>query len=126
MLNNSSEEKSLNTLIEEIKLELLSYINRRVRLFKLDAFEKISISASGLGYGLIILVIVAVILFFLLIGMAFFVGELLKSLAAGFGIMALFSLLVLLIVVLCRKKIKRSLLHTTIKFIRKVEADEQQ
>lgn len=125
MLSNSSEEKSLNTLIEEIKLELLSYINRRVRLFKLDAFEKVSISASGLGYGLIILVIVAAILFFLLIGMAFFVGELLNSLAAGFGIMALFSLLVLLIVILCRKKIKRSLLHTTIKFIRKVEADEQ-
>lgn len=124
MLNNSEEDKDLNTLIEEIKLELLSYINRRVRLFKLDAFEKASISASGLGYVLIVLAIVAVILFFLLIGMAFFIGELLNSLAAGFGIMALFSLFVLLIIVLCRKLIKRWILHTTIKFIRKVEADE--
>lgn len=124
MLNNSEEDKSLNTLIEEIKLELLSYIDKRVRLFKLDAFEKLSISASGLGYGLIILATVAVILFFLLIGMAFFIGELLNSLAAGFGIMALFSLFVLLMIVLCRKSIKRLLLHTTIRFIRKVEADE--
>ncbi|NDV95551.1 hypothetical protein D0T84_11605 [Dysgonomonas sp. 521] len=125
MLNNSEDEKSLNIIIEEIKLELLSYINRRIRLFKLDAFEKLSISASGLGYGLIILAIVAVILFFVLIGMAFFVGELLNSLAAGFGIMALFSLLVLLVVVLCRGKIKQSILHNTIRFIRKVEADEK-
>jgi hypothetical protein len=125
MLNNSENEKSLNTLIEEIKLELLSYINGRVRLFKLDAFEKISISVSGLGYALIILAIVAVILFFLLIGMAFFISELLNSLAAGFGIMALSSLLVLLIVVLCRKKIKQSILCSSIRFIRKIEDDEQ-
>lgn len=125
MLNNSEEEKGLNVLIEEIKLELLSYMNRRIRLFKLDAFEKLSISASSLGYGLIILAIVAVILFFVLIGMAFFIGEFFNSLAAGFGIMALFSLLVLLIVVLCRKKIKQSILHNTIIFIRKVEADEE-
>lgn len=72
MLNNSEEEKSLGILIEEIKLDLLSYINRRIRLFKLDTFEKIGLSASGLGYGLIIIAIVAVILFFGLIGMAFF------------------------------------------------------
>ncbi|MDR0825165.1 MAG: hypothetical protein LBN74_08735 [Prevotella sp.] len=124
MLSNQDNNKSLNTLIEEIKVELLSYINRRLRLFKLDAFEKVSISASSLGYGLIVLAIVAVILFFVLIGMAFFIGELLNSQAAGFGIMALFSLLVLLIIVLCRKKIKQSILHATIIFIRKVEADE--
>jgi small-conductance mechanosensitive channel len=125
MLKNYEDEKSLNTLIEEIKPELLGYINRRVRLFKLDAFEKISISASGLGYILIILLIVAVILFFLLTGMAFFIGELLDSLAAGFGIMALSSLLVLSIVILCRKKIKQSILYSTIRFIRKIEDDEQ-
>jgi hypothetical protein len=124
MLSNSENDKSLNTLIEEIKVELLNYINRRVRLFKLDAFEKVSISASGLGYGLIVLAIVAVIMFFVLIGMAFFIGELLSSLAAGFGIMALFSLLVLLIIVLCRKKIKQSILQATIRFIRKVDTDE--
>lgn len=125
MPNNSEEDKSLNVLVDEIKLELLSYINRRVRLFKLDAYEKLSISASSLGYGLIVLAVIAVILFFLLIGMAFFIGELLKNLAAGFGIMALFSLFVLLMIVLCRKVIKRSILHTTIRFIRKVEADEE-
>ncbi len=126
MLNNSDQDRGLNTLLEEFKLELLSYINRRLRLFKLDTFEKLSISASALGYGLIVLLIIAVILFFLLIGLAFFIGELFNSLAAGFGIMALFSLLVLLIVILSRKKIKRSLLDSTIIFFRKIDANDEE
>ncbi len=126
MLNNSETDKSLNTLVEEIKLELLSYINRRVRLFKLDSYEKLSISASAVGYGLIVLAILAVLIFFVLIGLAFFIGELLSSLAAGFGIMALFSLLVLFIVFLARKVIKNTILNSTINFFRKLDANDEE
>lgn len=126
MLNNSETDKSLNTLVEEIKLELLSYINRRVRLFKLDSYEKLSISASAVGYGLIVLAILAVLIFFVLIGLAFFIGELLSSLAAGFGIMALFSLLVLFIVFLARKVIKNTILNSTISFFRKLDANDEE
>ncbi len=124
-MSNNSEDKNLNIALGDIKLELLSYINRRIRFFRLDAYEKLSISASILGYGLIVFCIVAVMLFFILLGIAFFIGELLDSQAAGFGVMALFSLLVLLIVFLLRKKIKKSLLNKTIMFIRKVEANEE-
>ena len=126
MLNNSETDKSLNTLVEEIKLELLSYINRRVRLFKMDSYEKLSISASAIGYGLIVLAILAVLIFFVLIGLAFFIGELLSSLAAGFGIMALFSLLVLFIVFLARKVIKNTILNSTINFFRKLDANDEE
>lgn len=125
MPSNSERDKNLSTVLEDLKLELLSYINRRIRLFKLDAYEKASISSSILGYGLIVFSIILVTLFFILLGLAFFVGELLNSQAAGFGIMALFSLFVLFIVFLCRKKIKRSILNHTIKIIRKVEANEE-
>ncbi|MDR1881734.1 MAG: hypothetical protein LBR26_03005 [Prevotella sp.] len=126
MPNDNDADKSLNTLVEKIKLDLLSYINRRIRLFKLDAFEKLSISASVAGYGLMVLSIVAVLMFFVLIGLAFFIGELFDSLAAGFGIMALFSLFVLLFVFLCRRKIKESILNGTINFFRGLEDDEGQ
>ncbi|MBD8389463.1 NfeD family protein [Dysgonomonas sp. BGC7] len=126
MSNNPDDrDKGLNTLLDEIKQELLSYINRRLRLIKLDSFEKLSISTSILGYGLIVFTIVGTILFFLFIGIAFFIGELLNSLAAGFGIMALFSLLVLLIVFMLRKGIKKSILNNTIKFLRKIDANEE-
>lgn len=126
MSNNSESDKSLSTLIEEIKLELLGYINSKGRLIKLDLYEKSGILASAMGYGLIVLSILAVFIFFLFIGLAFFIGELLNSLAAGFGIMALFSLLLLLIVFLSRKMIKNVILNFTITFIRKLEANDEE
>ncbi|MBK5720073.1 hypothetical protein JGH11_04230 [Dysgonomonas sp. Marseille-P4677] len=126
MLNNPETDKSLNTLVEEIKVDLLSYINRRVRLFKLDSYEKLSISASVAGYGLIVLAILSVLIFFVLIGLAFFVGELLDSLAAGFGIMALLSLIVLFIVFLCRNIIKETILNNAINFFRKLDANDKE
>ncbi|WP_029905461.1 phage holin family protein [Prevotella sp. 10(H)] len=124
MLSNKETDKSLDTLVEEAKLELSTYVVRRIRLFKLDAFEKLGISASSLGYGVIVLFILAFLVFFILVGMAFFIGELLNSLAAGFGIMALFSLFVLFIVFLCRKIIKQSILNGTITFLRGLEEKE--
>lgn len=123
--NPENRDKDLNTLFEDIKQELLSYINRRLRLLKLESYEKLSKSASFMGYGLIVLVTLSFILFFVLMGMAFFVGELLDSLAKGFGVMALFSLLVLVIIFLVRKPIMRAILNKTINVIRKVESDEE-
>lgn len=124
MQNNSG--KDISTLLEEIKLELLSYTNKRVRLFKLESFEKIGISASILGYGLIVAIIVAVILFFSLFALAFTIGQLLNNQAAGFGILALFSVGVLILVMLFRKKIKRFVLKNTIIFIHKVDNPDEE
>jgi hypothetical protein len=125
MSNNSEKDHNLSSLLEDARLELLSYINKRIRLFKLDACEKASLSASILGYRLIVAAIISFALFFILLGLAFFVGELLGSLAAGFGIMSLFSLFLLLVVFLFRGKIKSSILSGTIKIIRKMETDEK-
>lgn len=124
MLNNTEISEDSKTPLEQIKQDLHTYINRRLKLFKLEAYEKGAISSSILGYGLIVVSIIAVILFFSLIGAAFFIGELFDSLAAGFGILALFSLLVLLTVILSRKRIKRGILNKTIQFLRKVEAND--
>lgn len=124
MLNNSDKNNDLTSLLEDIKLDLLDYINKRVRLFKLDAFEKTSITSSALGYGFIVFSIIGIMLFFTLFGLAFFLGEVLESNAAGFGVLALFSLLVLIIIILCRKPIKRSILNKTIVFLQKVDENE--
>lgn len=125
MSNNSEKDHNLSSLLEDIRLELLSYINKRIRLFKLDSYEKVSISASILGYGLIVASIISFALFFILLGLAFLIGEILGSLAAGFGIIALFSLFLLLVVFLFRGKIKGFILSGTIKIIRKMETDEK-
>lgn len=123
MLNNSEKDKDLSTLLDDIKLDLLSYINKRIKLFKLSAFEKLGISASVIGYGLIVITMVFTILFFTLIGLAFFIGELLQSLALGFGILAAFSILVLIIILLCGKQFRLFLLNKIIVFLRNLDKD---
>lgn len=126
MLNNSEKEKNLSGWFEDLKPELLGYINKRIRLFKLDSYEKVSIAASILGYGLIVFSVVLVVLFFTLMGMAMFVGEMVKNQAAGFGIMALFSLVMLGVISLFRRKIKHAILLLTLRIIRKVEANGEE
>lgn len=126
MLNNSEKETNLSGWFEDLKPELLGYINKRIRLFKLDSYEKVSIAASILGYGLIVFSIILVILFFTLMGMAMFIGEMVKNPAAGYGIMALFSLVSLGIISLFRRKIKHAILLLTLRIIRKVEANGEE
>lgn len=121
---NKSEHKDLNSLLDELKLELLSYINKRIKLFKLDAFEKGGISIATIGYGLIVAIIIGTILFFSLFGLAFFLGELLDSPAAGFGILALFALFVLLLVIMNGKRLRSFILNKAIVFMQKLDRNE--
>ncbi|MDR2954469.1 MAG: phage holin family protein [Prevotella sp.] len=123
-MEETRENIGLKAFLEEIKQELTIYLNRRIRLLKLESYEVGSKAASSIGYGLILVGIVFLILFFVLLGLAFFIGELLGSLAAGFGVMAIVSALLLLLVVLFRKPLKRSMLNKTIIFFRNIESNE--
>lgn len=118
------KDKNLETLIGDMKFEVLAYVNQKLKLLKLISYEKISRIASSMGFGLIVLGIAVMIVFFILFGLAFFFGELLNSPAAGFGIMALICLIALLIIFVFRKNVKRSLLNKTILFIRNLEKDD--
>lgn len=123
MPNNTERDQNLGSLLEDLKQELLNYINKRIHLFRLDAYDKVSMSASILVYGLIVATIVSFVLFFVLLGLAFLIGEILGSLAAGFGVIALLSLLILLVIIIFRRKVKNSILLGTIKIIRNIEAN---
>lgn len=122
MSNNS--DKDLNTLLEEIKLELFGYINKKIRFYKLDLFEKVGIIVSTLGFGAILAVISVFIMFFLLFGLAFFIGDLVGNSAAGFGILAVFCMFIILILIMCGKKLRKFILNKTIIFMQKIDNNE--
>lgn len=122
MSNNS--DKDLKTLLEEIKIELFDYINKKIRFYKLDLFEKFGFIISILGFGAILAVITLFILFFMLFSMAFFIGELVGNTAAGFGILAAFCIFLVLILILCGKKLRRFILNKTIIFMQKIDSNE--
>lgn len=124
-MTKDSEEKGLKDLIDELRIELTGYVRKRLRLFKLDAFDKGGRVLSAIGYGLIVLIISFAISFFFLFGLGFFLGEILNSNAAGFGILLAFCVLVLIIVILNRKKIKRIILLKSLDLMRKIDANEE-
>jgi hypothetical protein len=122
-LNNDTD---LRLLLDSLRLELSGYINKRLRLFKLDAFEKGSIAFSYIIYGLIVFIIVLSILFFFLFGLAFLLGDILGNNSAGFGILFGISVIALLIIIGFRKRIKRYVLMKSIALLRKIDANEEE
>lgn len=119
------KDTTLRELLDELRVELSGYINKRLRLLKLDGFEKGSIAFSYIVYSLIVIVLVLSILFFLLLGLAFLLGDILGANSAGFGILFLISVLALIVVICLKKKIRRAVLMKTIAIMRRIDANEE-
>lgn len=123
--NESLKDKDLSELFDALKAELLDYSNKKFQYFKLEAYEKISIIFSLIAFCVIVMVMAAGLLFFGLFGAAFFIGELLNSLAAGFGILFAFILIILVFVLLFRRSIRSFIMNKAILIIRKIEENEE-
>ncbi len=119
------EDKDLNLLFEDLKAEVIDYAGKKIRYYKLDAFEKLSIIASLIVFAVVVLVLVIGMLFFGLFGTAFFLGEMLNSFAAGFALLFGFLFMCLIVVVLLQKKIRRFILNKVIIIMRKIDSNEE-
>jgi len=121
---NQDDTKDLQSLFDAVKDDLSGYIEKKLTLFKLRVYEKISISGSYIVYGLIIFIFIFTIFLLGLIALGFFLGEMLDSNAAGFGMLILITLSLLLCFVLNAKRIRLSITNLVIKIIKKIESDE--
>src|SRR5690554_1103056 len=99
------EEKKVSTLFEEMRDDIGKYISSTLELGKLSAFEKISIGSSAFLYGLMLGGIALIALLFIFVTAGLYLGELLSSIWQGFGIVSAFVLLILIILLLCKKPI---------------------
>ncbi|WP_101690886.1 hypothetical protein [Dysgonomonas massiliensis] len=128
MENNNQdnlEQKDIVGLFEELKDTAFSYIDKRIKFYKLEAFEKLGIVFSLIGFLVIALIIVVGLLFFGLFGLAFFLGELMGSLAGGFGVLFLFLLLCLILVLIFQRPIRSFILNKVIIVMRKIDRNEE-
>lgn len=119
----NNQANDLGSLFQEIKADLISYINNRITYYRLDFLERVSKSASLLALGLIVAFLAFSAFCFALMALAYFLGELLNSTAAGFGVVALFWIVVLLLVLLFREPIKKYFLHRTVRQLYKMEKE---
>ncbi len=124
MKNNNEEYQNFSELIDESKADLSSYIEKRLTLVKLKAFEKIASASSFIIYGLMMSVFALILFILILVGLGFVIGELLNNYAAGFGVLILITLVALFGLILNAKKIRRAFVNITLRTIKKIEVDE--
>lgn len=126
-MNNTEKEKEraqdLGALFREMKDDATVYVEHRLQYFKLSSLEKLSQASSLLAIGLLIAFLGFSAFSFALIALGFFFGELLGSNAMGFGVVALFWLVVLFIIFLLREPIKSYFLNRTVRILYKIDEE---
>ena len=90
---------------EELRTKLESYIQNRILLIKLQVVEKISRLAAGMFAGLMIMILSFFVLLFISIMAAYYLAGLAGSNFIGFGIVAGFYVLLLVLIIVFRKNV---------------------
>jgi hypothetical protein len=89
----------------ELKTALEQYVRNRLLLIRLQLAEKISKLVAGMFTGLLIAMLAFFILLFLSIMGGYYFAYLTGSLYWGFGIIAGFYIILLILIILFRKKV---------------------
>jgi uncharacterized membrane protein YqjE len=105
LFKKNSMPTDKQSFFEETQDLLESYVNNRLRLFKLQTAEKSSRLVTMLLAGMITGILSFFILLFVSIMAAYYFSEKLHSQFYGFGIVALIYVLLLLLAIYLRKKI---------------------
>lgn len=117
------EEKKVSTVFEEMRDDVSKFIISTLELGKLEAYEKISLSTSAIIYGLILAGAALFALLFIFITAGLYLGELFQSAWAGFGIVAAFTVLMWLIVLIVKKPVKKKITNRVVRIL--MENDEK-
>ncbi len=125
-MQNTERERAndLNSLFEQIKSDILSYVNHRLAHYRLDILEKTSKYSSVVLLTLIMVFMGFAAFAFALIGIALYIGEVVGSTAAGFGIVALFWLVLLVIVLIFKEPLKDYILNKAAGQLYQIEKEE--
>jgi len=83
--------------ISDLKQQLIEYVDLKVKILKLEIYEKASLISASLASGLIIVLLVTFFVLSLFLSFAFYLGQLLNNYALGFGISGLLYLILLIV-----------------------------
>ena len=97
--------------------DIAKFITSTLELGKLEAYEKISLSASTILYGFILAATALFALLFILVTAGLYLGEVLQSIWLGFGIVAAFTLLVFLIILASGRPFRKRFTSRVIRFL---------
>lgn len=121
---NKEEYQDFQEIIDDSKRDFSEYIDKRLALIKLTTYEKLSNFSSRLLYGVIVLMFVVIISILIFLTLGLYIGYLLNNYAAGFGILIVFSILILILIIANNKRIRGIFQNLTLRTIKKIENDE--
>lgn len=99
------EELTPEEFAEEIKEQLKTYVELRTDLVKAQLTEKVSIMAGKLFAGIILLFVFSFAVLFVSVLAGIYLGKLLDSPLAGFGIVAAFYVVLFVLILFFKKQL---------------------
>jgi Protein of unknown function (DUF1469). len=102
-----NENMDIGIIWDSLKENITELINTRLKLLRLEVYEKVSTISSTLIFGIIIINVIFFTLLFGFIALGFLFSEWLNNLAGGFGMVVGIYLILFTILILLRKKILR-------------------
>ncbi|MBQ1968888.1 MAG: hypothetical protein II371_04795 [Flavobacteriales bacterium] len=112
------EKEKENTPITETHNSYLSrYAITAIRLFKLSVYEKTAYILSAVSYVIVLLCVSVVILFFLFMAMAVYIGEVWGSEAMGYAMMCMCAIVFLAVIISMSRRIKRYFINIFIEMM---------
>ena len=107
-------EKDSSEIFHKLKRDLLTYVELKLELLKLDAYERTGKVIAVLSYGVILLFLAFFAILFIFLALWFYMGELFGSVGSGFGVVAVLYLLLIGAVVIGKERVCKRVLNIVI------------
>lgn len=98
------EENNNKSVFSSLKEDVIEYVELKAELTKLSSYEIISKAGAAIISSLALVILGFFFLFFLFLSLGFYLGKVFNSLYQGFGVVAIFYLLLLFVYTILRKK----------------------
>ena len=123
--------KDAEQIFRKLKEDLSAYVELKVELLKLTAYERTGKLVSVLSYGLILLFLAFFAILFIFLTLGFFLGDILDNVAGGFAIVALLYMILFAIIIFNKNKISEVIVNEIISVLtaiedKKKESDNEQ
>ncbi len=119
-----NKKDNMLDFLKDVKEDISKYLDLRLKLLKIEVYEKAGKISSVLSVLLIIFFVAFFAILFLFLALGFYWGNLLGSLALGMCLVGGIYILVLLTVILFRKKIMGKIFNLFITEL--IEDDEEE
>ena len=114
-------------VISELRQLITEYLNARLKLIKLEAFEKTAKVTAVLFSSLVVALLGFFLLFFLSMSLGFYLGKVFDSMALGFiSVTGLYLILFVLVLLMKKDLLENLLIERIIGELTKKEEDDEQ